>query len=88
SKKTSYALPSGIFKVKSPMMRGASVTQIQKALAALYFYADKGAKNNGIDGVYGPKTADAVRRFHLMHGLSADGIYGPKTKVKIEAKLK
>lgn len=84
SKKTSYALPSGIFKVKSPMMRGEKVTQIQKALAALYFYPDKGAKNNGIDGVYGPKTADAVRRFQLMHELTADGIYGPKTKEKLE----
>ncbi|MCY9235793.1 peptidoglycan-binding protein, partial [Bacillus spizizenii] len=84
SKKTSYALPSGIFKVKSPMMRGEKVTQIQKALAALYFYPDKGAKNNGIDGVYGPKTADAVRRFQLMHELTADGIYGPNTKEKLE----
>ncbi|MEH7741831.1 N-acetylmuramoyl-L-alanine amidase [Bacillus subtilis] len=88
SKKSSYQLPSGIFKVKSPMMRGEKVTQIQKALAALYFYPDKGAKNNGIDGVYGPKTADAVRRFQLMQGLSADGIYGPKTREKIEALMK
>ncbi|MEK4419403.1 peptidoglycan recognition protein family protein [Bacillus sp. FSL M7-0417] len=87
-KKTSYALPSGIYKVKSPMMKGASVTQIQKALAALYFYPDKGAKNNGIDGVYGPKTANAVKRFQLMHRLSADGIYGPKTKAKLEVLLK
>ncbi|MGC2838348.1 N-acetylmuramoyl-L-alanine amidase [Bacillus subtilis] len=88
SKKSSYQLPPGIFKVKSPMMRGEKVTQIQKALAALYFYPDKGAKNNGIDGFYGPKTADAVRRFQLMHGLSADGIYGPKTREKIEALMK
>ncbi|MEC0418257.1 N-acetylmuramoyl-L-alanine amidase [Bacillus subtilis] len=86
-KKTSYALPSGIYKVKSPMMKGASVTQIQKALAALYFYPDKGAKNNGIDSVYGPKTANAVKRFQLMHGLSADGIYGPKTKAKLASLL-
>ncbi|MCY7782768.1 MULTISPECIES: N-acetylmuramoyl-L-alanine amidase [unclassified Bacillus (in: firmicutes)] len=85
SKKTSYTLPSGIYKVTSPMRKGDDVRQIQKALAALYFYPDKGAKNNGIDGVYEPKTADAVRRFQLMHGLSADGIYGPKTKAKLEA---
>ncbi|MEC1528504.1 N-acetylmuramoyl-L-alanine amidase [Bacillus spizizenii] len=85
NKKTSCALPSGIYKVTSPMRKGDDVRQIQKALAALYFYPDKGAKNNGIDGVYGPKTADAVRRFQLMHGLSADGIYGPKTKAKLEA---
>ncbi|MEK5503078.1 peptidoglycan recognition protein family protein [Bacillus sp. FSL M8-0168] len=83
-----YTLPSGIYKVKSPLMKGTAVRQIQEALAALYFYPDKGAKNNGIDGYYGPKTANAVKRFQLMHGLSADGIYGPKTKAKLEALLK
>lgn len=88
SKKTSYALPSGIYKVTSPMRKGDDVRQIQKALAALYFYPDKGAKNNGIDGVYGPKTANAVKRFQSVSGLTAEGIYGPKTKAKIEAKLK
>lgn len=55
---------------------------------AVYFYPDKGAKNNGIDGYYGPKTANAVKRFQLMHGLAADGIYGPKTKAKLEKLLK
>ncbi|TWL89058.1 peptidoglycan recognition protein family protein [Bacillus licheniformis] len=83
-----YPLPSGIYKVKSPLMKGTAVRQIQEALAAVYYYPDKGAKNNGIDGYYGPKTANAVKRFQLMHGLSADGIYGPKTKAKIEALLK
>ncbi|MCY9114643.1 peptidoglycan-binding protein [Bacillus atrophaeus] len=39
--------------------------------------------------MYGPKTANAVKRFQLMNGLSAeDGIYGPDTKEKLEAKLK
>ncbi|MER1278343.1 N-acetylmuramoyl-L-alanine amidase [Bacillus sp. C15(2022)] len=88
SKKTLYTLPSGIYKVTSPMRKGDDVRQIQKALAALYFYPDKGAKNNGIDGVYGPKTADAVRRFQLMNGLNPDGVYGPKTKAKIKGLLK
>ncbi|MGF9967804.1 N-acetylmuramoyl-L-alanine amidase CwlA [Bacillus sp. SJZ110] len=88
SKKTSYALPSGIYKVTSPMRKGDDVRQIQKALAALYFYPDKGAKNNGIDGVYGPKTANAVKRFQSMYGLTQDGIYGPDTKAKLEALLK
>ncbi|WGD93038.2 N-acetylmuramoyl-L-alanine amidase [Bacillus subtilis] len=88
SKKSSCSLPSGVFKVTSPMRKGAEVKKIQQALAALYFYPDKGAKNNGIDGVYGPKTANAVKRFQSVNGLTADGIYGPKTKAKIEAKLK
>lgn len=38
------------------MTKGTNVRQVQNALAALYFYPDKGAKNNGIDGIYGPKT--------------------------------
>ncbi|MCY8051718.1 N-acetylmuramoyl-L-alanine amidase [Bacillus spizizenii] len=88
SKKTLYALPSGVIKLTSPMTKGTKVRQVQNALAALYFYPDKGAKNNGIDGVYGPKTANAVKRFQSMHELTADGIYGPKTKAKLEALLK
>ncbi|MEC2287302.1 N-acetylmuramoyl-L-alanine amidase [Bacillus velezensis] len=87
-KKSSYTLPSGIFKVTSPLTKGTAVKQIQTALAALYYYPDKGAKNNGIDGYYGSKTANAVKRFQSMYCLSADGIYGPKTKAKLEALLK
>ncbi|KYC82562.1 N-acetylmuramoyl-L-alanine amidase [Bacillus licheniformis] len=79
-----YTLPTGIYKYKSPMMKGTSVRQIQEALAALYFYPEKGAKNNGIDGYYGAKTANAVKRFQMMHGLTADGIYGPKTRAKLD----
>ncbi|MCY7952932.1 N-acetylmuramoyl-L-alanine amidase [Bacillus inaquosorum] len=86
-KKTSYPLPSGIIKVTSPMTKGTNVRQVQNALAALYFYPDKGAKNNGIDGVYGPKTANAVQRFQSMYGLKADGIYGSETKAKLEKLL-
>ncbi len=74
--------------MKSPLMHSAAVEQIQTALAALHFYPDKKAKNFGIDSYYGPKTADAVRRFQLMNGLNPDGIYGPKTKAKIKGLLK
>nr|MDH3092749.1 peptidoglycan-binding protein [Bacillus velezensis] len=87
-KKSSYTLPSGVFKVTSPLTKGTAVKQIQSALAVLYYYPDKGASNNGIDGYYGPKTANAVKRFQSMYGLTADGIYGPKTKAKLERLLK
>lgn len=86
--KSKYNLPGGILKVTKPLTKGAGVKAVQQALAAVYYYPDKGAKNNGIDGYYGPKTANAVKRFQLMHGLAADGIYGPKTKAKLEALLK
>ncbi|MFP3325140.1 peptidoglycan-binding domain-containing protein, partial [Planococcus sp. SIMBA_160] len=68
--------------------KGAGVKAVQQALAAAYYYPDKGAKNNGVDGYYGPKTANAVKRFQLMNGLAADGIYGPKTKAALEKAMK
>lgn len=76
-----------MIKVTKPLTKGTNVKQVQNALSALYFYPDKGAKNHGADGVYGPKTANAVKRFQSVSGLTADGIYGPKTKAKIEEKL-
>ncbi len=60
----------------------AKITGIQKALAKLGF--DPGA----IDGVSGPKTQDAVRKFQQAHGLAADGIAGPKTQAAIAKALK
>lgn len=86
--KKSYNLPSGILKVTKPLTKGAGVKAVQEALSALFFYPEKGAKNYGIDGYYGPKTADAVKRFQLMNSLTPDGIYGPKTKAALEKLLK
>lgn len=48
-----YPLPDGIIQLATPYTSGEHVFQVQRALAALYFYPDKGAVNNGIDGVYG-----------------------------------
>ena len=86
--KKSFNLPSGIIKVTKPLTKGAQVKAVQQALASIYFYPDKGAINNGIDGYYGPKTANAVSRFQMMHGLTPDGIYGPKTKAALQKALK
>ena len=33
-----------------------------------------------VDGVYGSKTRDAVRRVQRLHRITADGIYGPQTR--------
>ncbi|MBQ4817688.1 M15 family metallopeptidase [Bacillus pumilus] len=79
-------VPTGVIRQGA---RGAAVTNLQKALAAVYFYPDKGAKNNGIDGIYGPKTASAVKRFQsTQSGIVNDGIYGPATRAKLVAALK
>ncbi|MDV2629197.1 N-acetylmuramoyl-L-alanine amidase [Bacillus velezensis] len=88
TQKSKFSLPPGVFKVTSPLTRGEAVKRIQTALAALHYYPDKSAKNFGIDGAYGPKTANAVKRFQSMYGLTADGIFGTKTKAKLESLLK
>lgn len=57
-------------------MRGAAVQQMQQRLV------DLGYLNNA-DGVYGPKTYNAVTAFQKKNGLSADGIAGSKTQNKL-----
>lgn len=64
--------------------RGDAVRQLQNMLAKKYFYPDKGAKNNGIDGIYGAKTKNAVERFQMISGLSVDGIAGKATYNKLK----
>ncbi|SDB96162.1 N-acetylmuramoyl-L-alanine amidase [Shouchella lonarensis] len=78
------SLPNSIFRAVRPYPKGSGVRRVQQALASLRFYPDRGARHNGIDGVYGPKTANAVRRFQSMHyGIREDGIYGPQTRKKL-----
>lgn len=47
--------------------RGSSVTQLQNALGIT------------ADGIFGPKTLQAVKNFQISKGLTPDGIVGPKT---------
>lgn len=63
----------------------------------------KGSKGNGVrwlqwwlrlwgysitaDGVYGPKTEDAVKKFQKRLGLEADGVAGTKTKNALKGVL-
>ena len=53
------------------------VAALQVALRA------KGLYRGDIDGVAGPRTAAAVRRFLRRAGLSVDGIAGPKTRRRL-----
>src|SRR3954454_19965929 len=52
----------------------ANVAALQVALRALHHYS------GGVDGVRGPQTKRATRRFQRSRHLPADGIAGPRTR--------
>ncbi|MRH43852.1 N-acetylmuramoyl-L-alanine amidase [Aquibacillus halophilus] len=61
---------------------GSEVKQLQRALKEINFDPKL------IDGIYGPLTEDAVRRFQSMYAaLANDGIYGPNTRRYIQMEL-
>ncbi|WP_416150425.1 N-acetylmuramoyl-L-alanine amidase [Salipaludibacillus sp. HK11] len=78
------SLPATIYQATPPYPSGTGVKVVQEALASLGFHPNLSIKNKGIDGIYGPKTAAAIRRFqqiYLPH--EVDGIYGPNTRRKL-----
>ena len=52
---------------------GSEVTQIQTKLKSWSYY------NGNIDGIFGSKTFEAVKKFQKKNGLTVDGIAGPQT---------
>lgn len=57
--------------------RGQEVINIQTRLKAWDYY------HYSVDGIYGWRTAQAVKDFQRKHGLTVDGICGPATLSKI-----
>ncbi len=56
-----------------PYLKGDDVYAVQ------YELENRGYDTGGTDGVYGPKTEEAVTAFQHAAGLGADGIVGPVT---------
>jgi N-acetylmuramoyl-L-alanine amidase len=59
--------------MRAPMLRGDDVSELQRRLNALGF--DAGRE----DGILGPDTETALRRFQRERGLEPDGVCGPET---------
>lgn len=62
-----------LLKLTSPLMRGEDVKEVQRKLKA------KGYDCGSIDGYYGQKCVEAVKRLQRDFGLVSDGIVGTKT---------
>ncbi len=68
-----YLLGDRQLYVRTPMMRGDDVADLQRRLGALGF--DSGR----IDGIFGPRTALALGEFQRNSGLTPDGILGSES---------
>jgi hypothetical protein len=68
------AAPRRILKLTSPRMRGEDVRSVQRVLAAHF-----PSLNLDVDGIFGPGTAAAVRRFQAAASIGVDGEVGPIT---------
>jgi N-acetylmuramoyl-L-alanine amidase len=72
-----FCFNTSCFALSKIGSRGTEVRNIQSRLKSwdYYFYT--------VDGIYGWRTAEAVKKFQRRHGLTADGICGPATLQKI-----
>jgi peptidoglycan hydrolase-like protein with peptidoglycan-binding domain len=68
------AADSGSGGARAGAGQGAAVRAAGSTVAAL-----QAALGIPADGLYGPQTRRAVRRFQRAHGLTVDGIAGPQT---------
>lgn len=69
-----------VLKFVLPFMQGSDVIICQKILQKQGY--DIGSY--GVDGKFGKKTEEAVKRFQSEHGLVVDGIVGVKTWAMLE----
>jgi peptidoglycan hydrolase-like protein with peptidoglycan-binding domain len=70
---TAPALPWPVLQIGG---RGANVTALQHMLRG---WSDINRFSVAADGIYGPRTAAAVRVFQRFRGLRVDGVVGPRT---------
>lgn len=84
NKKQQKNQPAGKDALSVPQSRqGEAVKKVQAALIALGYSLPQ----HGADGVRGPETIAAVKKFQQDHGLQVDGDPGPETVGKLNKLL-
>jgi len=68
-----WRLGDRVIRISAPMMRGDDVALLQTRLMEMGF--DLGR----IDGIFGPRSAQALTAFQKSSGLNGDGSCGPET---------
>ena len=64
--------------------KGDGVAELQDALYDLGFGLTRTFARGRADGIYGPETEKAVRKFQEQHRLAADGVAGRDTIGKLD----
>ncbi|MBZ5626249.1 MAG: peptidoglycan-binding protein, partial [Acidobacteriia bacterium] len=65
------------------LKRGSSGDYVRVIQKVLNHYPTTGSVPLATDGIFGPRTEAAVKRFQGRYSLSCDGIVGPLTRAKI-----
>lgn len=73
-----YRLGDRLLYHRTPMLRGDDVLDLQQKLNALGFDAGRG------DGIFGPRTAEALRDFQRNVAAVPDAICGPESIAALE----
>ena len=87
-------VPFGVFvKIKPNVVAvEASIESVEAAVAdtreVQTVLKKWGYYTGAVDGINGPKTKEAVKKFQRKYGLTADGIVGPLTASKMGLKVK
>jgi Putative peptidoglycan binding domain len=80
-KPTTSQTPAAPTVTLKPGDKGGQVKRLQRFLRLF------GYSTGTVDGIYGPATTEAVKRFQQATNLTADGIAGPATLRAIKAAL-
>jgi N-acetylmuramoyl-L-alanine amidase len=72
-----FRLGDRMLFLRRPMMRGEDVSEIQSRLSSLGFDVGK------VDGIFGPKTEEAIIEFQHNRNLAEDGKAGPEVVTEI-----
>ena len=78
-----YPVPTRTLSLQSPYLTGNDVKWVQCSLNYLSTYGDinntkLSTAKLSVDGIYGPATRDAVKKFQKQYGLGVTGNFGTK----------